>query len=146
MTMKAIEDQMNQAARDYYYRNLVTMPTVETYTEKTEPIISDPSFSEDDLPSSENKVTPHDCLTNAAGHLKDRASTYGSPKGERSMAKTVDTFAALTDIKMSEEQGWMFMAILKMVRSQAGDFKLDNYEDGAAYFALAAEAASENRT
>jgi hypothetical protein len=47
---------------------------------------------------------------------------------------------------MTEEQGWMFMSILKMVRSQQGNFKLDNYEDGAAYFALAAEAAASDRS
>lgn len=34
------------------------------------------------------------------------------------------------------------MALLKAVRSQQGRFKADNYEDGAAYFALAGEAAA----
>lgn len=96
--------------------------------------------------SFENKpVNAHECLTSAAGHLKDRASAYDSPEGERSMGRTVDAFRSLTHIEMTEEQGWMFMALLKMVRCQQGGFKLDNYEDGAAYFALAAEAASVER-
>lgn len=34
------------------------------------------------------------------------------------------------------------MMFVKAVRSQQGDFKLDNYEDGAAYFALMGEQAS----
>ena len=45
----------------------------------------------------------------------------------------------------SAERGWLFMAILKMVRSQQGAYRADNYEDGAAYFALMGEAACEER-
>ena len=113
-----------------------------------EDLIGDPPINEallNDSPTTP-KVHASDCLKSAAGHLQDRASTYDSPNGERSMARTIGTFYALTDVFMTEEQGWMFMALLKMVRSQQGDFKLDNYEDGASYFALAAEAASEDRT
>jgi hypothetical protein len=46
---------------------------------------------------------------------------------------------------MTEEQGWLFMALLKMVRSQQGELRMDSYEDGAAYFALAGEAAKASR-
>ena len=112
-----------------------------------EDLIGDPPINEallNDSPTTP-KVSASDCLKSAAGHLSDRASTYDSPNGERSMARTIGTFYALTDVFMTEEQGWMFMALLKMVRSQQGDFKLDNYEDGASYFALAAEAAAEDR-
>ena len=35
------------------------------------------------------------------------------------------------------------MVLLKAVRSQQGAFKMDSFEDGAAYFALAGEAAGE---
>ncbi len=78
-------------------------------------------------------------LTKAAGHLADRAKTYDKPEGERSMEKTVAMFNTLTGTQLTTEQGWLFMVILKMVRSQQGDYKADNYEDGAAYFALAGE-------
>lgn len=81
----------------------------------------------------------NEILTKAAQHLAERAKTYDRPEGERSMGKTVQMFNALTDGEITEEQGWLFMAILKMVRSQQGDYKADNYEDGAAYFALAGE-------
>jgi ketol-acid reductoisomerase len=83
-----------------------------------------------------------DVLNNAARHLEDRAVTYDSPQGERSMGSTVAMFNALVNQDLTEEQGWLFMAILKMVRSQQGGFKADNYEDGAAYFALACECRS----
>lgn len=78
-------------------------------------------------------------LTKAAGHLADRAKTYDKPEGERSMEKTVQMFNTLAGTQLTTEQGWLFMVILKMVRSQQGDYKTDNYEDGAAYFALAGE-------
>jgi len=91
---------------------------------------------------------PAEILHAAAQHMEDRASTYDAPSGERSMEKTVQMFNALmgSDRFMTTEQGWMFMALLKIVRSQQGDFKLDNYEDLAAYAALAAEEASERQT
>lgn len=80
-----------------------------------------------------------DILAKAAGHLADRAKTYDKPEGERSMRKTVDMFNVLTGGELTEEEGWMFMVLLKMVRSQQGEHRADNYEDGAAYFALAGE-------
>lgn len=86
-----------------------------------------------------------DTLRAAAQHMEDRAQTYDSPDGERSMSKTVDMFNTLTGGAMSEEEGWLFMSILKMVRSQQGAYKADNYEDGAAYFGLACEAAATSR-
>jgi len=100
-------------------------------TRAIEDIINDgPNVLANDSPT---KVLASECLNNAAGHLSNRASTYDSPQGERSMLRTVQTFHS-------------FMSILKMVRSQQGNFKLDNYEDGAAYFALAAEAAASDRS
>ena len=86
-------------------------------------------------------------LEKAAGHLKDRAATYDNPEGERSISAAVEAFRAITGdgIMNTGERGWLFMAILKMVRSQQGNYKADNYEDGAAYFALMGESACEER-
>ena len=86
-----------------------------------------------------------DVLKAGAMHMEDRAATYDAPNGERSMAKTVEMFNTLTGYELSEEDGWSLMIILKMVRSRQGNYKLDNYEDGAAYFALAAETANKTR-
>jgi hypothetical protein len=77
--------------------------------------------------------------------MQDRAKTYDKPQGERSMAATVAAFNAVTGITLTEEQGWLLMILLKAVRSQQGEYKADNYEDGAAYFGLCGEAASKER-
>lgn len=97
-------------------------------------------------------VEPQHCYLNAAGyceaakgHMLDRASTYDAPAGERSMAKTVTAFNALTGHQLTEEQGWLFMETLKMARSQQGQFRQDNYEDAVAYAALRGEAAGRER-
>ena len=81
-------------------------------------------------------------LQAALGHMQDRASTYDKPDGERSMGRTVGAFNAITSHALTEEQGWLFMGLLKMVRSQSGDFKADNFEDEAAYAALRGECAA----
>lgn len=90
-------------------------------------------------------VMAADVLQAAAGHMNDRAATYDKPDGERSMGQAVAALKAVTGVSLTEEQGWLFMVLLKAVRSQNGKFKLDNYEDGAAYFALAAESAAAVR-
>lgn len=84
-----------------------------------------------------------DFLKAGLGHMQDRAATYDKPNGERSMDATVNAFIAVTgDGKMdTEERGWLFMGLLKMVRSQQGAFKADNYEDEAAYSGLRGECA-----
>lgn len=90
------------------------------------------------------KIPAHETLEKSAGHLKERAKSYDKD-GERSIPKTVEMFNALTGHKINPEEGWMFMACLKMVRTQQGDFRADNYEDLASYAALACEQASEDR-
>lgn len=90
-------------------------------------------------------LTAADILRAGLGHMEDRAATYDKPQGERSMAATVAAFKATTSIELTEEQGWHFMCLLKLVRSQQGNFKLDNYEDLAAYAGLAGEAANKKR-
>ena len=89
--------------------------------------------------------TASNILRAAISHMEDRAATYDKPEGERSMGSTVLAFAAITGVLMTEEQGWLFMALLKAVRSQQGAYRSDSYEDGAAYFALAGEAAVRDR-
>ncbi len=84
-------------------------------------------------------------LKTAIGHMEERAATYDQPQGERSMGKTVTMFNALTGNTLTDEQGWLFMACLKMVRAQQGGYRADSYEDGAAYFALAGESAAQER-
>ena len=95
--------------------------------------------------STSDGSTAANILAAALCHMRERAATYDKPEGERSMGATVDAFHAVTGVSMTEEQGWLFMALLKAVRSQQGAYRADSYEDGAAYFALAGEAAVRDR-
>lgn len=91
-------------------------------------------------------VHANQLLSNAAGHLSDRAITYDNPAGERSMADTVALFNLFTGHKITESEGWRFMVFLKLVRSKQGKFKADNHEDAVAYEALAAEALQKEKS
>ena len=93
----------------------------------------------------EPTMTASDFLGAALNHLGDRASTYDNPTGERSMGRTVEAFNAITGHKLTEEQGWLFMCLLKQVRSQQGKYKSDSYEDLTAYAALMGESAAKVR-
>ncbi|WP_333846841.1 DUF6378 domain-containing protein [Phaeobacter italicus] len=84
----------------------------------------------------------NEVLKQAASEMEDRAKTYDKPEGERSMAATVTAFQAITGVSMTEQQGWQFMEVLKLVRSNQGGYRADSFIDGAAYAALAGEAAS----
>lgn len=86
-----------------------------------------------------------DYLAAAVGHIGDRADTYDAPGGERSIPAVVKAFQAITGHDLTDEQGWLFMALVKAVRSQQGKFRADSYEDGAAFFALAGESAEAAR-
>lgn len=87
-------------------------------------------------------------LNEAVAIMAERGKSYDKSGGEaeRSMPKIVAMFNALTGHKLTPEQGWKFMCCLKLARSEQGEYREDNYLDGAAYMALAgeeAEASSE---
>lgn len=89
-------------------------------------------------------MNAEDFLKQAQSEMCDRAATYDKPAGERSMAATVAMFNALTGHNLTEEQGWKFMCCLKLVRSEQGAYRADNFVDGAAYFGLAGETAASD--
>ena len=59
------------------------------------------------------------------------------------MARTVAAFNALHGTALTDVQGWQFMALLKLARATGGRHHADDYQDGAAYIALAGEAAAQ---
>lgn len=80
-------------------------------------------------------------LEAAYGHMAQRAATYDKPEGERSMRSTVAAFNAITGRDLTESEGWLLMALLKMVRDrQRGTPHRDSCEDLVAYAALYGEA------
>ena len=78
-------------------------------------------------------------LDEAKVTLSSRAVEYDQPQGERSMAHCVEIFTAISGIKLSESEGWLFMLALKLAGAQKGEPKADTYLEGAAYFALYGE-------
>lgn len=84
--------------------------------------------------------TAHDYLTQASDLMVQRGKQYDKPSGERSMAKTVAAFNAVTGRDLSEAEGWLLMLLLKQVRQwQTPEFHRDSAEDSVAYAALLAE-------
>jgi Domain of unknown function (DUF6378) len=80
-------------------------------------------------------------LERAADLMLERGQEYDSPEGERSMARTVTAFNVLTGNILSEQDGWMFMLLLKLSRqAQTDAWHQDSSEDAIAYAALMAEA------
>ena len=86
-----------------------------------------------------NKLSASKILKAGSDCLIDRATERDS-ESERSMAKCIATFNALTGSNMSEYHGWVFMALLKLSRAENNQgCKVDDFVDGAAYIALAGE-------
>lgn len=81
----------------------------------------------------------HDILTVAGATIGNRGSERDKEDGERSMKRTVQAFNAIFSKDLTETQGWRFMELLKLSRSAEGAFREDDYIDGVAYSALAAE-------
>lgn len=87
-----------------------------------------------------SKKTAADYLRIAEAIMQERGEQYDSPKGERSMGKTVAAFNTITGRDLTEAEGWLFMSVLKKVRQYQGSPHEDSCEDDVAYAALFAEA------
>ena len=71
--------------------------------------------------------------------LSERGKRY-TGDGERNMRGTVEAFNAIFGAKMTVEQGWYFMVLLKMKRGAEDPSRdVDHFIDGAVYTALAGE-------
>ncbi|XID91052.1 DUF6378 domain-containing protein [Paenibacillaceae bacterium WGS1546] len=95
-------------------------------------------------------MTAPEILERASGHMADRAKTYDDAGGERSMGKVAGIIRTLYAQQLArgeftEEMAWGAQVVLKLVRTSQGGYRADNYEDGAAYFALMGECASVER-
>lgn len=93
--------------------------------------------------SKQDGVTPHSVLSEAISMINARGKNRDNGQ-ERSMERIVKVFHALTDHKMTEVEGWLFMVVLKLCRERTGP-DLDNWVDGAAYMGLAAEAVHKSK-
>jgi hypothetical protein len=86
-------------------------------------------------------------LEKAAETIRERGKTY-DPNGERerSMGQIVAMFNIATGHNLTEQQGWLFMQLLKIVRANMNTTPhQDSLLDLVAYSALGAECVLENR-
>lgn len=82
-----------------------------------------------------------DLLHRAADLMNERGQQYDQRSGERSMQATVTAFNAISGYCLTEADGFLLMAILKMVRDQSREKPhRDSIDDLVAYASLYGEA------
>ena len=95
--------------------------------------------NQDQQPAQATKA--QDLLHRAASLMDERGKQYGQRSGERSMQATVTAFNAITGYGLTESEGFLLMAILKMVRDQSRETPhRDSIDDLVAYASLYGEA------
>lgn len=102
------------------------------------PIFHDGGFVP--TPKAVRTTSAADIVQSAADAIAQRATLRDKPAGERSMKRTVDAFNGLLGRPaLTEQEGWLFMCVLKMARATAGKHHIDDYIDLAGYAGLAGE-------
>lgn len=101
-------------------------------------------LSEGLLAMRERAATPQgpptaaDILGTGVQILSERGKQRDTPQGERTMRRAVMAFNHLFGKDLTVEEGWKFMAVLKLARTKDSAVE-DDFVDGANYFALAGE-------
>ena len=78
----------------------------------------------------------NDYLTEARAIIQDRGLDYGHPTDN--MSRTASLWAAYLEVPIEPYQVAMCLALVKIARSMETS-KVDNYVDGAAYFAISGQ-------
>jgi hypothetical protein len=78
----------------------------------------------------------NDYLTEARAIIQDRGMDYGHPTDN--MSRTASLWAAYLEMPIEPYQVAMCLALVKVARSMETS-KVDNYIDGAAYFAISGQ-------
>jgi hypothetical protein len=81
-----------------------------------------------------------DYLSEARAVITDRGMDYGHPTDN--MSRTASLWSAYLELPISDYQVAMCMALVKVARSMETG-KVDNYIDGAAYFAISGQLRTE---
>ena len=88
-----------------------------------------------------NPTKAQDLLHRAADLMDERGKQYDQTGGERSMQAAVTAFNAISGYHLTEADGFLLMALLKMVRDQQRETPhRDSIEDLVAYASLYGEA------
>lgn len=107
--------------------------SMEAYDDMMKAEIARPTDADEILQIAEETIAQRGVMYDSTGQQQ-----------ERSMGKVVAMFNALTGHELTNEQGWKFMCLLKLARSEQGEFSLDSFIDLAAYAALAGEEAAKH--
>ena len=91
------------------------------------------------------RQSAHGFLEEASSAMKQRAALRDAEDGERTAAQIAKVFNAITGNDLSEADAWMFLIVLKIVRSRNGKYNRDDYVDLAAYAGLLGECESVTR-
>ena len=81
-----------------------------------------------------------DYLNEAKAIIEDRGMDYGHPSDN--MQRTARLWSAYLEMPISDYQVAMCLAMVKIARSMETP-KVDNFIDGAAYFAISGQLATE---
>ena len=81
-----------------------------------------------------------DYLNEAKAIIEDRGMDYGHPSDN--MQRTARLWSAYLEMPITDDQVAMCMALVKIARSMESA-KVDNFIDGAAYFAISGQLATE---
>ena len=81
-----------------------------------------------------------DFLNEARATIEDRGMDYGHPTDN--MSRTESLWSAYLEMPVTDYQVAMCLALVKVARSMETS-KVDNYIDGAAYFAISGQLRSE---
>lgn len=77
-----------------------------------------------------------DFLNEARATIEDRGMDYGHPTDN--MSRTASLWSAYLEMPVTDYQVAMCLALVKVARSMESS-KVDNYIDGAAYFAISGQ-------
>lgn len=76
----------------------------------------------------------------------ERSREYEQEGGERSVEQIVKAFNSITRKNLTEEEGWLFLTLLKMVRAwNTSEYHHDSALDMVSYASLTAEALFRNK-
>ena len=81
-----------------------------------------------------------DYLNEARAIIEDRGMDYGHPSDN--MSRTARLWSAYLEMPITDYQVAMCLALVKVARSMETS-KVDNFIDGAAYFAISGQLATE---
>ena len=81
-----------------------------------------------------------DYLNEARAVIEDRGMDYGHPSDN--MQRTARLWSAYLEMPITDDQVAMCLALVKVARSMETS-KVDNFIDGAAYFAISGQLATE---